>query len=81
MVTNASKHQKSMTFEEFLAFEEQSLERHEFVAGEVYAFAGRTVRHNRIAGNVYRALAAAAERVGYVALIGDVLLCAATDIA
>ena len=45
--------------EEYLAFEESSSERHEFVAGQVFAMAGGTTRHNKIAGTLYaRALAA-----------------------
>jgi Uma2 family endonuclease len=45
--------------EEYLAFEETSSERHEFVDGQVFAMAGGTTRHNKIAGALYaRALAA-----------------------
>jgi Uma2 family endonuclease len=45
--------------EEYLAFEEASSERHEFVDGQVFAVAGGTTRHNKIAGALYaRALAA-----------------------
>jgi Uma2 family endonuclease len=41
---------------EYLALEEQSQVRHEFVNGQVYAMAGGSQRHNRISGNVYIAL-------------------------
>jgi Uma2 family endonuclease len=45
--------------EEYLAFEEASSERHEFVDGQVFAMVGGTTRHNKIAGALYaRALAA-----------------------
>jgi Uma2 family endonuclease len=45
--------------DEYLAFEESSSERHEFVDGQVFAMAGGTTRHNKIAGALYaRALAA-----------------------
>ena len=42
----------TMTVEEYLRLEETSLIRYEYVAGEVYALAGATVRHDRIATNV-----------------------------
>lgn len=41
-----------MTVEEYLRFEETSPLKHEYVAGEVYAMAGATRRHDRIALNV-----------------------------
>ena len=41
-----------MSVEEYFRFEETSPDKHEYVAGEVYAMSGATVRHNRIAGNV-----------------------------
>jgi Uma2 family endonuclease len=49
-----------MTAEEYLAFEEKATERHEFVAGYVYAMSGPTLRHNTIAGNLFAALRASA---------------------
>jgi Uma2 family endonuclease len=41
-----------LTLEEYLEQEERSEQRHEFVAGRVYALAGTTARHNRILLNV-----------------------------
>lgn len=38
-----------MTWEEYLAFEEQSPYRHEYVNGIVYAMSGASLAHNRIA--------------------------------
>ncbi|MDE2451481.1 MAG: Uma2 family endonuclease [Gammaproteobacteria bacterium] len=38
-----------MTWEEYLAFEEQSPYRHEYVNGTVYAMSGASLTHNRIA--------------------------------
>ncbi len=38
-----------MTWEEYLAFEEQSPYRHEFINGSVYAMSGASLAHNRIA--------------------------------
>lgn len=36
--------------------EEASATRHEYVSGEIHAMTGGTMRHNRISGNVFRAL-------------------------
>ncbi|TXH68300.1 MAG: Uma2 family endonuclease [Thiothrix sp.] len=41
---------------DYLIAELQALERHEYVNGRIYAMAGASKRHNRIAGNIYRAL-------------------------
>lgn len=38
-----------LTFEDYLAFEETSTARHEFVDGQLFMMAGSTARHNRIA--------------------------------
>lgn len=45
-----------MTVEEYLAFEENSEIKHEYIDGEVYAMAGASTRHNRIAGNLFARL-------------------------
>ncbi|MBU1665603.1 MAG: Uma2 family endonuclease [Gammaproteobacteria bacterium] len=45
----AEKH--SFSEAEYLAFEEASAIRHEYVGGEAYAMSGGTLRHNRIALN------------------------------
>ncbi len=37
--------------EEYFALEEQQLERHEYIDGEVYAMSGGTQNHSDIAGN------------------------------
>ena len=47
---------KTMSVEEYLAFEKTSPIRHEYVDGELLAMAGEKRRHNRIAGNLYRLL-------------------------
>ena len=39
----------------YLAAEKAADERHEYVNGKIYAMAGSSKRHNRIAGNCYRA--------------------------
>jgi Uma2 family endonuclease len=45
-----------VTVEDYLAAEEQSEVRHEYLGGLVYAMAGETRDHNRIVGNLYRKL-------------------------
>jgi len=44
------------TVEEYLAFEEQSEIRHEFMDGQVYAMAGASKRHNQIASAIQYSL-------------------------
>lgn len=41
-----------MTLTEFLEWEEQQIERHEFYRGETFAMAGETARHNRVILNL-----------------------------
>lgn len=43
---------KRYTVEEYFALEEKSEVRHEFFDGEIFAMAGTTLNHNRIAQNV-----------------------------
>ena len=50
----------SMTVDEYFLFEESSPLRHEYVAGEVYAMSGGTVRHSRISLNIATRLFSAA---------------------
>jgi Uma2 family endonuclease len=38
-----------ISFEDYLSFEQTSTEKHEFVHGEIFAMAGATERHNRLA--------------------------------
>ena len=45
-----------MTEAEYLAFDRVSKTKHELFNGEVYAMAGASERHNRIAGNAYGSL-------------------------
>jgi Uma2 family endonuclease len=47
-----------MTWEEYLAFEEQSPYRHEYVNGTVYAMSGASLAHNRIAQKLVAAFGA-----------------------
>jgi Uma2 family endonuclease len=43
----------TMTEEEYLAFEDTSEQRHEFIHGKLYEMAGTTDFHNLICGNIY----------------------------
>lgn len=59
-MTGPAPRQRPLSIEEYLAFEEASPIRHEYVAGEVHAMTGATPRHNQIVGNVFAQLRAAA---------------------
>lgn len=59
MRTEAIRH-RPLTVDEYLALEEESSVRHEYVGGQVFAVAGANDRHNRIAGNIHALLWAAA---------------------
>lgn len=65
---------------EYLRREAASPVRHEYVAGAVYALAGATRRHNRIALNIARRLADAAEGGPCRVSMSDVRLRARADI-
>lgn len=54
------KAHRLLDIEEYLELEKEATERHEFVGGVVHAMTRPTLRHNRIAGNIYAALLAAA---------------------
>jgi Uma2 family endonuclease len=62
------------SFEEFLALEATSSERHEFVEGLVFAMVGGTDYHNRLAARILLALLPAAERAGCEAFAEGMLL-------
>ena len=68
-----------LTVDEYLAFEEKSQRRHEFVAGRVYAMSGTTARHNRIALNIAKHLQAAPGRGACQAYAIDLKVRAARD--
>jgi Uma2 family endonuclease len=64
---------------EYLALEEQSQVRHEYVDGQVYAMAGGSQRHNRIALNVASGLLSALRGKPCQVFINDVRLNIARD--
>lgn len=47
-----------VSYDDYLAHEQRSGDRHEYVAGQIYAMVGTTDRHNLVAGNIYVALRA-----------------------
>jgi Uma2 family endonuclease len=52
----AAPHSPLISPEEYLSGEEASAQKHEYLNGVVYAMAGGTQRHNKIAGNIFAAL-------------------------
>jgi Uma2 family endonuclease len=68
-----------MSLDEYLAFEERSPIRHEYVGGEVYAMSGVTTRHNLITLNLVRSLHPPARARGCRVFATDVKLRAAAD--
>ena len=76
---SSREHPAPMTVAEYLALEETSSIKHEYVAGEVFAMSGVTTRHNLINFNVARLLHAVARTRGCRVFIAEVLLRAADD--
>lgn len=70
----------TMSVAEYLELEETSSIKHEYVAGEIYAFSGATKRHNRIIGNIFVRLWDAAREGSCRVYVNDVKLRAAEDI-
>lgn len=68
------------TVEDYLGLEAASSVRHEYLAGEVYALAGATRRHNRIALNIATRLITAARGGPCRVYVSDVKLLAARDV-
>ncbi len=55
-MTNNNLNYSYIDEQEYLNGEKLADIRHEYIDGEVYAMAGTSKRHNRIAGNIYRTL-------------------------
>ena len=53
---NALRAEYYVSPEDYLAGERVSQQKHEYLAGVIYAMAGTTIGHGRIAGNIYRQL-------------------------
>jgi Uma2 family endonuclease len=71
---NAVLKPKFVSFEEYLATEELADYKSEYYAGEIFAMAGGTINHNRIAGNIHFALKLALKGKSFEVFIGDVKL-------
>ncbi len=52
----AQPNKKYVSPEEYLAFEREALEKHEYLNGEIFAMAGARIAHIRICGNLMRDL-------------------------
>lgn len=63
-----------LAVEEYLELEASSAITHEYVGGMLYALAGDSDRHNRIAGNTYIAFRAAARRTHCRVYMSDMRL-------
>jgi Uma2 family endonuclease len=62
---------KIYTPEEYLEFEINSENRHEYINGEIVLMTGGTPNHNQIAGNFYAALNFALKRQPYRVFVTD----------
>jgi len=62
---------KTISPEEYLAQEEQSTERHEYIKGEIKLMAGGTPKHNELSGNSYIALKLALKKCPYTVFHAD----------
>lgn len=61
-----------LTPEEYLAFEEKSDAKHEYLAGQIYAMVGVKDVHNLIAGNIYSQLRTKLRGGPYRVFVSDV---------
>ena len=68
-----------ITVEEYLEGEEKSFVRHEYLAGQIYAMAGASKRHNQIVMNLVAALHGAARAKGCHIYASDMKLRVADD--
>ena len=68
------------TVEDYLELEKSSSVRHEYVAGEIFALAGASKRHNRILGNIYAHLWSTARGGPCRVYVESVKLQAAEDV-
>ena len=66
--------QKPLHLFDYLAFDNASQERHEYVGGRIHAMTGGTMRHNRIAFNVARLLGDRLEGASCQVFINDMKL-------
>jgi Uma2 family endonuclease len=79
MVRPEAIRHRPLTVEEYLALEDESSVRHEYVAGQIFAFAGAKEAHNLIVANLITALRTAARNTPCRVYPSDMLLRAADD--
>ncbi len=70
----AHRQSEPLTVEDYLAGEDASDIRHEYIGGRIYAMTGASVRHNRIAINLLTAIEPAARAKGCEVFMADVKL-------
>jgi Uma2 family endonuclease len=80
MVNSEARRQRLITVDEYLTLEAESTVRHEYIGGEIYAFAGANERHNLIVANLVTALRVAARQTECRVYPSDMLLRAADDL-
>lgn len=69
-----------LTVDEYLALEETATTRHEYVDGQLYAFAGASIQHNRIIRNLIGYLTPATDGTGCEVLFAEVKLRVASNV-
>ena len=74
------KERRSLSVEEYLAGERDGEVRHEYAAGQAYAMAGASARHNRIAGNIFTRLSAHLDGADCEPFISDMKARVAPDL-
>ena len=68
-----------LTEQEYLAFEEASDVKHEYVDGEIYAMAGASLKHNLITGNLFFNLRAVRRKGGKCRVFSSDMKCRIED--
>ena len=72
MSANNSQHDTHITEDEYLSGEKGADTRHEYVNGHIYAMAGASKRHNRIARNFITRMADAADKQNCETYFSDI---------
>lgn len=62
----------ALSVEDYLAAEDRSDIRHEYIAGQIYAMTGTSVRHNQIIGRLFRKISGIAEEKNCDVFFSDV---------
>lgn len=70
----APQHTPAFTLDDYMAWEAQQTERHEYLNGEVFAMTGAKDAHNTIAGNLFVALRSTLRGTPCRAFIADMKL-------